>query len=282
MMMDIDRPGLMVVGRSLASRLLALALASTVFVAATSPAAAVTQSWNGYRWARTGPLAINIGNNLDSKWSGRLVPTANAWSAANNIDFVPAAGRATSSACGPVYGSVQVCNANYGANGWLGYANVWLSNGFIVQATVKLNDYYFGIAKYNTDAWRQMTICQEIGHTLGLAHTNTIKTNLNTGSCMDYTNDPTGTAGGANGTLANVAPNAVDFAALGSIYANLDQTQLSYTRPTHMAGEGFSVDGRDHDMFVGVPEPDSWAMMIAGFGIIGAVLRSRRRQMVTL
>ena len=115
-----------------------------------SPAAAVTQTWNGYRWARTGPLAINLGNNVGSQWSSLFTSTAAAWSQANNIDFVPAAGRATSSACGAVYGTVQVCSGSYGFNGWLGYANVWLANGFIVQATVRLNDSYFAAAKYNT------------------------------------------------------------------------------------------------------------------------------------
>ncbi len=250
--------------------------ALAAIAALTTPAAAVTQSWNGYHWARTGPLAINLGNNLDSTWSPYFAPAATAWSQANNIDFVAAAGRATSSACGAVYGSVQVCNGNYGANGWLGYANVWLSGGFIVQATVRLNDYYFASARYNTAAWRNMTICQEIGHTLGLAHTNTVRTDANTGSCLDYTNDPSGTAGGANGTLANVAPNAVDFRALDGIYATLNTTQLSYTKPTLLAGEGYAIDGREVDILRAVPEPASWALLIAGFGLVGASLRRRR------
>lgn len=251
-----------------------------VLMLAATPAAAVTQSWNGYKWARTGPLAIGLGNNLDSVWSPRLVPTAAQWSAANNIDFVVTLGQSTS-ACGAVYGSVQVCNGNYGANGWLGYANVWLSGGYIVQATVRLNDHYFGQTKYNTEAWRQMTICQEIGHTLGLAHTNTSRTNANTGSCMDYSNDPSGTAGGANGTLANVAPNAVDFAALDEIYATPNTTQLTATKPQFRAGEGFSIDGEHVDFFGAVPEPSSWALMLLGFGSLGTSLRRRRHLTVT-
>lgn len=263
-------------------KLLTSIILATAAVAAT-PAAAVTQSWNNYKWARTGPLAISIGNNLDATWSPRLVPTAAQWSAANNIDFIPAAGRSNAT-CAPVYGSVQVCNGNYGKNNWLGYANVWLSQGFIVQATVRLNDYYFAMTKYNTDAWRQFTICQEIGHTLGLAHTNAIRTNLNTGSCMDYTNDPTGTAGGVNGTLANLTPNSVDFAALDEIYATPNATQLTHTRPQFIAGDGFAVIDSDHghgvhnhlEFFNAVPEPTSWALLIAGFGAIGTTLRRRR------
>lgn len=255
------------------------ALAAGAVIAAAMPtgAAALTQSWNGYRWARTGPLVISVGNNLTAPWSSMLAQATTEWSAANNIDFVIAAGKSTS-ACAPVYGGVQICNSNYGANGWLGWANVWLSSGFIVQATVRLNDYYFAQTRYNTTAWRRQTICQELGHTLGLAHTNTIKTNLNTGSCMDYTNDPSGTAGGVNGTLANLSPNSVDFAALDGIYATLNATQLTSTKPTALAGEGFSIDDHHHGSFVNlVPEPGSWLMLIAGFGGIGAALRRQRR-----
>lgn len=266
--------------RTAARNLAAITTTAILAFGLATPSAALTQSWNGYKWSRTGTLAIPLGNNLGSVWSPRLVPTATAWSAANSIDLVPAAGRATSSACGPVFGTVQVCNGNYGANGWLGYANVWLSGGFIVQGTVRLNDYYFGLAKYNTEAWRQMTICQEIGHTLGLAHTNTTRTDANTGSCMDYTNDPSGTKG-TNGTLANIGPNAVDFAALDGIYATVNSTQLASTRPTLIAGEGFSVDGSEIDTLSSVPEPGSWATLIAGFISIGALMRSRRRHGLT-
>ena len=258
-------------------------IAAAAVIAGAMPADAQlpAQSWNGYRWARTGPLVISLGNNLSANWSSLLAPTATAWSAAKNIDFSLAAGR-SNAACGGVYGTVQVCNGNYGANGWLGYANVWLAGGFIVQATVRLNDHYFGQPYYNTTAWRQQTICQEIGHTLGLAHTNVIKTNLNTGSCMDYTTDPAGTAGGANGTLANLSPNNVDFAALDGIYATVNTTQLEATKPTMLAGEGLSVDGEDHDELVSlVPEPGNWLLLIAGFGGIGGAMRRQRRTVTT-
>ena len=35
-----------------------------------------------------------------------------------------------------------------------------------------------------------------------------------------------------------------------------------------------------NDAIVGVPEPANWAMLIAGFGLVGAVQRRRRRQVV--
>ena len=256
-----------------------IAIAAIALAALPSPASAVTQSWNGYRWARTGPLLISLGDNLETNWSSLLAPAAAAWSAADNIDFTATAGKTTSAACAGVYGGVQVCNSNYGATGWLGYTYVWLSSGFIVQATVKLNDHYFAQKRYNTAAWRQATICHEFGHTLGLAHTNTSRSNLNTGSCMDPTNDPTGTAG-TNGTLANLGPNDTDFNALNGIYANLDATQLPSTRLTLRIGDGYGIDGRDHDSLSFVPEPGSWLMLIAGFGSVGMAMRRRQHKIV--
>ncbi len=243
----------------------------------SAPATALpAQSWNGYHWARTGPLVIGLGDNVSSAWDSYVNKAATQWSAAPNIDFAMVAGQSPGATCTAKYGGVQVCNGNYGATGWLGYASVWTSGGFIVQATVQLNDYYFASAKYNTAAWRAMTACQEIGHTLGLAHTNEIRTNLNTGSCMDYTNDPSGKAGGSNGTLANIAPNAVDFAALAGIYAKLDSTQLSYTKPDHFLGHGFDLEGYDTEVSLSlVPEPASWTLLIAGFGLVGSAMRRR-------
>ena len=252
------------------------AAVATASVFAT-PAAALTQSWNGYHWARTGPLAIKLGDNVAAAWKPYLQTAATDWTAANNIDFVQVAGRSTPATCGAVYGGVQACSGNYGATGWLGYATVWTSNGFVVQATVKLNDYYFSQPYYNTAAWRSMVTCQEVGHTLGLAHTNEVRTDLNTGSCMDYTNDPSGLLG-SNGTLANLHPNSVDFGALDGIYAKLDATQLSYTKPQFVTGHGYSIDGSETDEspVAFVPEPSSWALLLAGFGVAGGMQRRRR------
>ena len=253
------------------------ATAAIVAALAGSTAAALpAQSWNGYHWARTGPLVIGLGDNVSAVWDAYVNTAASQWSAAPNIDFAVVAGQSPGSVCTAKYGGVQVCNGNYGANGWLGYASVWTSGGHIVQATVQLNDFYFASAKYNTAAWRAMTACQEIGHTLGLAHTNEVRTNANTGSCMDYTNDPSGKAGGANGTLANIAPNGVDFAALAGIYNHLDSTQLSYTKPDHFIGHGFDLEGYENDFSISlVPEPASWTLLIAGFGLVGSAMRRR-------
>ena len=246
------------------------------FLSASAASANLPQSWNGYHWARTGPLAIGLGDNTSSAWDPYVTTAAGQWSTDPVIDLVQVAGTSAPSTCAGKYGNVQVCNANYGATGWLGYASVWIGSGHIVQATVKLNDYYFSMSRYNTIAYRSMVTCQEIGHTLGLAHTNTVLTDLNTGSCMDYSNDPSGTHG-TNGTLANMQPNSVDFNALKGIYAHLDGSQLLYTKPSYFYGFGFDLEGYDTDVEMSlVPEPASWALMIVGFALTGGTMRRRK------
>jgi predicted Zn-dependent protease len=245
---------------------------------AVAPAAATlpTQSWNGYKWARTGLLEIKVGNNATSIWQPYLATAVSQWSASSVIDMVRVAGKSATAACGGVYGTVQICNSNYGANGWLGYTNVWTSGGFVVQATVRLNDYYFANGKYGATEWRSATVCHELGHTLGLDHADASRTNANTGNCLDVSNDATGRLG-TNGTLANVAPIASDFTNLNAIYASLNSTQLSSTKPSGpQIGAGSFIDGFYGEGFGAVPEPDNWAMLIAGFGVVGLMQRRRR------
>lgn len=252
-----------------------LLLLTALVTGGSSVAALPTQSWNGYHWARSGPLSVQIGANVDAAWGSYVSSAAAQWTAANNIDFVQIAGTTAPANCNPVFGTVQVCNASYGKNGWLGYATVYTSGTVIVEATVKLNDYYFASAQYNTAAWRAQTACQEIGHTLGLAHNNTVKTDPNKGTCMDYTNDPTGLRG-TNGTLANLAPAASDFAALDVIYANVDVMPAGKIKAAFRTGDGLSVGDDVETAPQAVPEPATWALLVAGFGGVGALQRRRR------
>ena len=79
-----------------------------------------------------------------------------------------------------------------------------------------MNDYYFGRAPYNTSAWRQLVMCQEIGHDFGLAHQDSNFNNANLNSCMDYTSDPG----------SNQHPNSHDYYQLDQIYYHLDSAPV--------------------------------------------------------
>ena len=120
---------------------------------------------------------------------------------------------------------IEICNLKYGQNGWLGIAGISISGSHITKAYTKLNDTYFSTATYNTPAWRRMVTCQELAHDFGLDHQDETFNNTNLGSCMDYTNDPDGGAGGASSNdPSNEHPNQHDFDQIQTIYAHTDST----------------------------------------------------------
>jgi hypothetical protein len=206
-------------------------LAACAVVGAVGPASA-NHSWNNYHWARiSNPLTLRINMAVTGDWGGYVNTAVGQWNQSAVLAFTADSPKAVSVSrkqCNPIAGQILVCNDTYGQRGWLGIASIWLSSGHISQGTTKLNDTYFNMSRYNSPAWRAMVTCQEIGHDFGLAHQNEIFTNPNTGSCMDYTNDPTGKAG-TNGTLANIAPNQHDYDQLATMYGHLDSSNTSVT-----------------------------------------------------
>lgn len=193
-----------------------------------------SHSWGGYHWARTvNPFSLKLGDNVSSAWDARLVATSADWSISFVLDTGIVPGQSNVKRCSPTNGRVEVCNKTYGKNGWLGIASIWASGSHITQGTVKLNDTYFNTAKYNTTAWRQLVMCQEVGHTFGLDHQDEIFTNTNLGTCMDYTNDPDGTL---SGQLSNEHPNAHDYDMLDTIYAHLDSITTLLSKISGISG----------------------------------------------
>ena len=208
-----------------AALIITSALAALLALVAFSPAAQANHSWGKYHWARTSnPFTLELGNNVTSGWSSYLSTASSQWTQSSVLNTMVDSGGTTGAACNPTSGRVEVCNAAYGQNGWLGLAQIWIYRPrHIYQGTTKLNDTYFNTPQYNTPAWRQFVMCQEVGHTFGLDHQDETFNNPNLGSCMDYTNDPDGGAGGASATdPSNLQPNQHDYAQLGTIYSHLD------------------------------------------------------------
>ncbi len=202
--------------------------------------ASANHFWGGYHWARTqNPFTLKLGDNVSSAWDSYLSQASADWSTSDvlNTTIVPGlAGRN----CKATLGRVEVCNRTYGNNGWLGIAQIWISGTHITQGVTKMNDTYFNTATYNTPAWRQMVICQEVGHTFGLDHQDENFSNPNLGTCMDYTNDPS----------TNQHPNAHDYEELDIIYSHLDSTNtaLNTTVSNHAA--------------VNLDDPSAWGKAI--------------------
>lgn len=186
-----------------------------IAVIALSVASSASHSWGTYHWARTAnPFNLKLGDNVNATWDPILVTTSTDWSLSTVLNTSIVAGGTQPRNCRPTKGRVEVCNASYGNTGWLGVAQIWINGSHITQGTVKNNDTYFNTPAYNTTAWRNLVMCQEVGHTFGLDHQDENFNNPNLGTCMDYTNNP----------VTNQHPNAHDFQQLETIYAHLDST----------------------------------------------------------
>jgi hypothetical protein len=220
--------------RSGALRRRVLASALALAFAGLPTIASATHSWGGYHWARmSSPFTLKLGDNVSTTWDTYLGTTSTDWSKSTVLDTAIVNGATDPKRCAPTNGRVQVCNYAYGKRGWLGIAQIWASGDHITQGTVKVNDSYFNSAPYNTSAWRNMVMCQEVGHTFGLDHQDEIFSNKNLGTCMDYTNDPAGV--GTLGPKNNEHPNQHDYDQLVTIYTHLDSVN-SYTASMNVAG----------------------------------------------
>ena len=201
-------------------RRLLMALLVSLAFAAFPAFTYATHSWNDYHWARTSnPFTLRLGDNVSSDWDSYLSTAASntsegGWGLSAVLNTMVVAGGTKPRTCKPTSGRVEVCSERYGNNGWLGLAQIWISSSHITQGAVKLNDTYFNTTKYNTAPWRNLVMCQEVGHTFGLDHQDETFDNANLGTCMDYTNDPS----------TNQYPNQHDYDQLDLIYSHLDTT----------------------------------------------------------
>ena len=197
-------------------------------VALTAVPVFAAHSWSTYHWRRTTTqVAPAVVMNIGSAWQPYASRVMSDWNASTVIESPWSYGAISSrSSCTSTTGKIEVCNASYGQVGWLGIAGISLSSGHISKGYTKLNDTYYASATYNTPAWRRMVFCQEVGHNYGLGHVNETFTDLNTGSCMDYTNDPSGTKG-TNGNLSNEYTNSHDYSQLLVQYNHIDAAAAS-------------------------------------------------------
>ena len=201
-----------------------LSAAAVALMFAAAPEA--NHSWGNYHWARSSnTFTLQVGDNVDSRWDAYLKEAQVDWNKSTVLDLAIVTGATRPKNCRPTAGRIEACNASYGNTGWLGIAQIWISGGHITQAITKLNDFYFDTPTYNTPAWRRLVTCQELAHDFGLDHQDETFDNPNVGSCMDYTNDPDGGAGGASNTdPSNEHPNTHDYVQIETIYAHSDGT----------------------------------------------------------
>lgn len=194
-------------------------IAAAVGMTATSPATAT--QWGSYHWANNGTgLNLKIERQItESVWKTYFDGSVTDWDVSTQLNLTGATSNlgVSPKKCDPISSKALVCNDSYGFRGWLGIATIWANGDHITQATTKLNDSYFNTSTYNHDDWRSLVACQEIGHDFGLDHQDETFDNVNKGTCMDYTNAPSGgIVGNFDYGLPNLHPNSDDYATLAS------------------------------------------------------------------
>ncbi len=220
-----------------------LTLAVLLVGASAAGVTEASHSWGNYHWSRSAnPAALTVGVNISSAWIEYLNSAIGDWNISSVVQLAKMPGLTNPKSCKPVSGRIEVCNSKYGNNGWLGLAQIWVNSTHIVQAVAKMNDTYFLKPQYNTPAWRQLVMCQEIAHDFGLDHQDVNFTNQNLGSCMDYTNNP-------SGPPSNEHPNTHDYEELGIIYGHLDAL---------ISAVSASVGGGNGNHMGDFSAPDEW------------------------
>ena len=178
------------------SRLRVVAAMCAAFVLLASAPALATHSWNGYHWS-----------------SGKLSPTVTGETSLATVSDVVDDWRGLDTPIQPSYalsgsGDIKVV-AKRGNPNWIGMAQIKIADGHILEGKVTLNSFYANYDNGNgTDNIWSHVLCQELGHIIGLFHSNEA-------TCM---NDSGGTLG------LYPTPGGHDAPQLTSIYNHTDVT----------------------------------------------------------
>jgi hypothetical protein len=160
-----------------------------------------------------GGLTLPIVDNLvyGSDWAGYLEESASDWDSGSPDAVTLRVVRSSEydPDCRAVRMAVKVCNGDYGPTDWRGVNQVLLQNEYIITSLAKMNDYYL---EGTTAAQKMYTMCHELGHGLGLGHSDENFNNADMGNCMDYTNLPQN----------NLRPDEYNFLILEGLYGDVN------------------------------------------------------------
>ncbi|KAL7488687.1 hypothetical protein ACHAW6_014278 [Cyclotella cf. meneghiniana] len=174
-----------------------------------------TYDWKSeYIQPNNGGLHLTLYNALDDTWQSEFQDAVADWEQSPALVLTTERVDVDHN-CTRVDGVMVVCNANFGATGWVGINENELVDNVIYSSVAKMNEYYLRNAKFDH---RRYTMCHEIGHGFGLPHTDENPYNKDLGNCLDYTMTPGN----------NLYPGDVNFEKLHGMYIMYNGRKLRH------------------------------------------------------
>ncbi len=150
------------------------------------------QSDHWYRELLSKEVTVELIDNTSGIYRNHINQSIAEWSQSSRVNLRRVSGH--EGKCRFALGYIVVCNGNYGPVKWYGIASTVAIDGHAMMAFIRLNDFYL---MDNIQEERQSTVCQEIGHALGLydmgwgrsgsGHRGDDLTDRNLGTCMHST-----------------------------------------------------------------------------------------------